>query len=416
MAKKKSTAAASKTPAPVKKLTAAEIKALLPQIQSSIQDLPEAKKKSFGKKIGEFFLGEKGKFQQIPLFNTAQQAFLQDLLPQVMEQQQSFNQRPNPLDVLTNFQPQQTPDYLGRFAQRLPNQQANYLQPLLDSMQNRPNVLSQLQGLTTAQRGNPLAALNAYSAQQPTPGAETADLMGQTIGALSGNTPDYGPIAEQARRQFATRTIPSIAERFTAMGGGQRSSAFQGALGSAASDLESQLAAGQSQYNLARGGELRSLLGQLQAAREAQSGRGLQAALGQAQYGLGAQGQYNQLVENAARLGLNEQQLRDALAGQYAGLGQQNISQTRAIAGQRAQQGLTQQEMAQQRALQTANLGLNQQQQAQQDLFRRLQLAMQPQNETAYTGGTPGLIGGAAQTGANILTKFGIKAATGGLA
>lgn len=51
-------------------------------------------------------------------------------------------------------------------------------------------------------------------------------------------------IDDLARKRFSEDTIPSIAERFTAMGsGGQRSSAFQGTLGRAGSDLEAQLAA-----------------------------------------------------------------------------------------------------------------------------------------------------------------------------
>jgi hypothetical protein len=53
---------------------------------------------------------------------------------------------------------------------------------------------------------------------------------------------------QAARRSFATNTIPGIAERFTAFGNNQRSSAFQSALGSAGSDLESQLANLRSQY------------------------------------------------------------------------------------------------------------------------------------------------------------------------
>ena len=55
---------------------------------------------------------------------------------------------------------------------------------------------------------------------------------------------------QRARKQFYGETIPGLAERFTAMGGGQRSSAFQGALGQAGSDLESQLAAQRGQYGL----------------------------------------------------------------------------------------------------------------------------------------------------------------------
>ena len=61
---------------------------------------------------------------------------------------------------------------------------------------------------------------------------------------------DFAPIAQQARNQFETQTIPSLAERFTALGGGQNSSAFQGALGRAGSDLESQLASLGSQFGM----------------------------------------------------------------------------------------------------------------------------------------------------------------------
>jgi len=55
---------------------------------------------------------------------------------------------------------------------------------------------------------------------------------------------DISGIEGMARKRFEEETIPTLAERFTSMGsGGQRSSAFQSALGRAGSDLESQLAA-----------------------------------------------------------------------------------------------------------------------------------------------------------------------------
>jgi hypothetical protein len=71
---------------------------------------------------------------------------------------------------------------------------------------------------------------------------------------------DFAPIAQQARTQFNTQTIPSLAERFTAMGGGQRSSAFQSALGRAGAGLEENLAALQSKYGLAQQGQQTQLL------------------------------------------------------------------------------------------------------------------------------------------------------------
>jgi hypothetical protein len=66
---------------------------------------------------------------------------------------------------------------------------------------------------------------------------------GQMPGGVS-----FDPIAQQAQTQFNTQTIPSIAERFSSLGGGQRSSAFQGALGQAGAGLQENLAAMKSQY------------------------------------------------------------------------------------------------------------------------------------------------------------------------
>lgn len=57
------------------------------------------------------------------------------------------------------------------------------------------------------------------------------------------NNPGQSPMAQQAINQFNTQTIPGLAERFTAMGGGQRSSGFQQALGAAGSGLQQSLAA-----------------------------------------------------------------------------------------------------------------------------------------------------------------------------
>lgn len=70
----------------------------------------------------------------------------------------------------------------------------------------------------------------------------------------------FAPLAQKATTQFNTQTIPSLAERFTAMGGGQNSSAFQGALGSAGAGLQENLAGLESQYNLQQGGQQQNLL------------------------------------------------------------------------------------------------------------------------------------------------------------
>lgn len=70
-------------------------------------------------------------------------------------------------------------------------------------------------------------------------------LGGQMPGGMS-----FDPMRQQAMTQFNTQTVPSLAERFTSMGGGQRSSAFQGALGQAGAGLQENLAGMQSQYQM----------------------------------------------------------------------------------------------------------------------------------------------------------------------
>lgn len=75
-------------------------------------------------------------------------------------------------------------------------------------------------------------------------------LLQQGISGLGQQKPfDFAPIAQQAREQFAQQTVPSLAERFTALGG-QRSSAFPQALGQAGSQLESNLAAQGAQFGM----------------------------------------------------------------------------------------------------------------------------------------------------------------------
>lgn len=71
----------------------------------------------------------------------------------------------------------------------------------------------------------------------------------------------FNPIEQRARTQFQTRTLPSIAERFTSLGGGaQRSSGFADILGRAGSGLESDLAAQRAQYGLQQQGLQNQLL------------------------------------------------------------------------------------------------------------------------------------------------------------
>lgn len=72
----------------------------------------------------------------------------------------------------------------------------------------------------------------------------------------------FEPIEQQELQRFQQQTVPSLAERFTAMGsGGQSSSAFQNALSQGGQDLGTQLAALKANYGLQRQSQLQQLLG-----------------------------------------------------------------------------------------------------------------------------------------------------------
>lgn len=61
----------------------------------------------------------------------------------------------------------------------------------------------------------------------------------------------FEPLAQEARTNFQQQTVPSIAERFTSMGGGALSSpAFASQLGQAGSGLDQGLANMKSQYGM----------------------------------------------------------------------------------------------------------------------------------------------------------------------
>lgn len=103
---------------------------------------------------------------------------------------------------------------------------------------------------------SPLGNLQGDIAQVPRYSGQQQDLLSQINRLLSGQLSQpgmgFGPIAEQAKSQFQEQTIPSIAERFTAMGGtgSLRDSAFSQSLGQAGAGLNRDLASMQSQYNM----------------------------------------------------------------------------------------------------------------------------------------------------------------------
>lgn len=86
-------------------------------------------------------------------------------------------------------------------------------------------------------------------------------VLQQALSRLGSNQFDFAPIEQQARTGFQTKTLPGIAERFTAFGpGAQRSSAFSEALGQAGTGLEENLAAMRSNYGMQQQGNLLNLL------------------------------------------------------------------------------------------------------------------------------------------------------------
>jgi hypothetical protein len=76
-------------------------------------------------------------------------------------------------------------------------------------------------------------------------------LLGSGLQGLQNPYEGFQPIQDYATNQFNTDIIPGLAERFSSFGGsggGQRSSAFQGALGQAGAGLAQNLALLKSQY------------------------------------------------------------------------------------------------------------------------------------------------------------------------
>lgn len=138
-----------------------------------------------------------------------------------------------------------------------------------------------------------------------------------------------GGIEQQARQDFAQKTLPGIAERFTAAGG-QRSSAFQQQLGQAGADLETQLA----------------VLRQEEARR--QQGLGLQYGLAGQQLGQQRLGTLADYLSGQQRLGLEGGRL--GIERGRLGLQQQQLGLQGQELGQRT--GLQAHELAQRAALQ----------------------------------------------------------------
>jgi hypothetical protein len=97
-------------------------------------------------------------------------------------------------------------------------------------------------------------------AQQYTPEAQQMMSRMMNTGFEGLKQFDFGPIRDKAIRQYQQQIVPGLSERFTSMGG-RRSSGFQQALGASGSDLMSNLAALEENYNLQRQPMFQQLIG-----------------------------------------------------------------------------------------------------------------------------------------------------------
>lgn len=104
-------------------------------------------------------------------------------------------------------------------------------------------------GFSNWARGNP-EMFTQVPKFSPEIAGNLNQLLESTFQGLQNPSQGFQPIANEAIHRYETQGVPSLAERFTAMGGGQRSSAFQNALASGRGDLERSLGAMQAQYGL----------------------------------------------------------------------------------------------------------------------------------------------------------------------
>lgn len=211
----------------------------------------------------------------------------------------------------------------GPSSQNVNIQKPGWFSDSPDQLVNNPIYTQGQQQLMQALSQGGLKGLqgyNQFAGMQPTdyehPGlAQLQQMAAQQLQPqqFDPNRYSFDPIEQQARQDFAQTTVPTIAERFSSMGG-QRSSAFGQQLGQAASGLESQLAALRSGHLFKQG-----------ALEQGQQGlnQGL-LGLNQAQQGV---------LQRQQALGQNQQQINQ---------GQQGLNQNmQNLYAQLAQAGLT---------------------------------------------------------------------------
>jgi len=114
--------------------------------------------------------------------------------------------------------------------------------------------------------GGPMGAaegIGTYSTLTPEQQEASKEVLKSGLAGLGKYSPDFAPIAQKYRNEFASGVVPSLAERFSGLGAGaQKSSGFQQALGQAGAGLSENLAAAEQGYNQQALDYYKSLLGQ----------------------------------------------------------------------------------------------------------------------------------------------------------
>lgn len=113
--------------------------------------------------------------------------------------------------------------------------------------------------------GSQPAQTQQLSRLNPTQQAAQNQILSMGLGGLQNLNQmfDFAPIEKEARNQFQSQTLPSIAERFTALGSGPNSSNYIGRLGAAGAGLEQSLASLKSNVGLQQQGQRQNFLSNL---------------------------------------------------------------------------------------------------------------------------------------------------------
>lgn len=187
-----------------------------------------------------------------------------------------------------------TPEYNEQYPLYAPEQEQFFSQFLNRGSQGLMDLVGQLQ--------RPLA--------RPSVSPYTKEIQVEKFPQFN-----FEPIAEKARTEFQTRTVPSLAQMFTSFGGrgtegAQRSSAYPAALSSAGSQLDEGLAALRAQYGLKEEAlrQSREEMGlryglQQDAIRQAQEEMGLRYGLGYDQLSASRQGQIASILGALTQMG-----------------------------------------------------------------------------------------------------------------